>query len=314
MQYKIFYSWQSDLPNNVNRHFINTAIKSAIKEFKKSDDYEIEPVLDRDTVGVTGTPDISKTIFDKIDKSDLFIADVSITERKEQRAFPNSNVLIEVGYAVKSLGWERIVLVFNTAYGEPEDLPFDLRSRRITSYCCSDSETEKAQPRKGLSKILIEAIKLGVKGTTASVSTSPSERVKEHDVTLFAEFKNILPTSGSIQFINDFNMAGWSFDDDKLDDIRNFYYQWIDPEHEFIDEQAENIRKELYAVVSEYYSVIATETFTTGTNGRRSVPSEWEEEQPERFRRVVNSLHDLAQKVVDKHKELMRYGIRKFAK
>src|SRR5574344_2972 len=115
MQYKIFYSWQSDLPNNVNRHFINTAIKSAIKDFKKSDDYEIEPVLDRDTVGVTGTPDISKTIFDKIDKSDLFIADVSITERKEQRAFPNSNVLIEVGYAVKSLGWERIVLVFNTA-------------------------------------------------------------------------------------------------------------------------------------------------------------------------------------------------------
>jgi hypothetical protein len=43
-------------------------------------------------------------------------------------------VLFELGYASAILGWERIIMVQNTAYGEIEDLPFDLRGRRVLQY------------------------------------------------------------------------------------------------------------------------------------------------------------------------------------
>lgn len=37
LNYTIFYSWQSDLPNNSNRSFIEVAIKKAIKKVKTLD-------------------------------------------------------------------------------------------------------------------------------------------------------------------------------------------------------------------------------------------------------------------------------------
>lgn len=51
------------------------------------------------------------------------MADVSITGRGEKRPTPNPNVLIELGYAFKALGHERVILVFNRAFGKIEELP-----------------------------------------------------------------------------------------------------------------------------------------------------------------------------------------------
>lgn len=51
---KIFYSWQSDLPSNQNRYFIEEIIKQAASHFK-----DIEHIdVDRDTKNTLGTPDI----------------------------------------------------------------------------------------------------------------------------------------------------------------------------------------------------------------------------------------------------------------
>jgi hypothetical protein len=47
----------------------------------------------------------------------VFVADVTpINAGSDHRLCPNPNVLIELGYAVKALGWSRIVMVLNTAY------------------------------------------------------------------------------------------------------------------------------------------------------------------------------------------------------
>jgi hypothetical protein len=54
--------------------------------------------------------------------------------------------------------------------------------------------------------------------------------------------------------------------------------------------------------------VIAHETFPANRPGWRSVPGEWDEEQPERFERVVKELHVLAGEIVDLHAELVRVG------
>lgn len=73
---------------------------------KQDGEVQVEPVIDRDTVGVSGSPDIGQTIFQKIDKAAVFVADVSIINAgsDEDRQTPNPNVLIELGYAMRAIG------------------------------------------------------------------------------------------------------------------------------------------------------------------------------------------------------------------
>lgn len=55
---------------------------------------------------------------------------------------PNPNVLLELGYAVRTLGWDRIICFYNLKYGDIKSVPFDLSHRRIFCYN-SDNENEK---------------------------------------------------------------------------------------------------------------------------------------------------------------------------
>ena len=144
MKYVIFYSWQSDLPNKLNRSFIESALEKAVKIISKKNEYSIEPVIDRDTAGIPGSPSIITSITDKIAKSDLFICDISIINQSfEGKKSPNPNVLIELGYASAMLGWDRIIMVQNIAFGGQEQLPFDIRGRRIIDYYLDESSNLK---------------------------------------------------------------------------------------------------------------------------------------------------------------------------
>ncbi|MCJ7675892.1 MAG: nucleotide-binding protein, partial [Sedimentisphaerales bacterium] len=99
-KYKVFYSWESDLPNATNRNLIERALEDAAKAIRADESIKIEPVIDRDTAGVPGSPDIANTIFGKIEQSQVFACDVSIINKGEKsRKAPNPNVLIELGYA-----------------------------------------------------------------------------------------------------------------------------------------------------------------------------------------------------------------------
>jgi hypothetical protein len=170
MKQIVFYSWQSDLPNACNRGFIQNALERAAESIKADDTVEIEPVVDRDTQDVPGAPDISSTIFAKITAADVFVADVSITGRGDTRPTPNPNVLIELGYAFKALGHERVVLVFNRAFGKIEELPFDLRMRRVLAYDMPVEEKQKAPERNILEKQLDAAIRAAL-GTARETAT-----------------------------------------------------------------------------------------------------------------------------------------------
>ncbi|GAA6773399.1 hypothetical protein [Flavobacterium sp. CGRL2] len=147
MQNFIFYSWQSDSPNNKNRGFIEDCLEKAIKEIN-NENINLEVAVDRDTKGISGTPDIVRTVFSKIDLASIFIADISfINPNTDFRKCPNPNVLVELGYAAKVLGWEKIICIFNTEFGKVEDLPFDLRFRRPLTYKF-DSESKLAVKKK----------------------------------------------------------------------------------------------------------------------------------------------------------------------
>lgn len=135
--FKVFYSWQSDLSSQTNRWLILTALEKACKRLQTTGGIAVEPVVDRDTHGISGAPDISDTILSKIRDADAFVADVSLinfSANSECRPTPNPNVLVELGYALAQLGNEAIVLVVNTHFGGIEHLPFDLRPLRVLKY------------------------------------------------------------------------------------------------------------------------------------------------------------------------------------
>lgn len=134
---KIFYSWQSDknIPNNINRSFIGKALDNAVKAIKRDDSIKVIPVIDRDTLGFSGSPNIPQTILQKIDETDIFVCDVTIINSNSKfRPTPNPNVLFELGYAINRLGWERVIMIMNEAFGNIEKLPFDLEKRRAFLY------------------------------------------------------------------------------------------------------------------------------------------------------------------------------------
>lgn len=136
----IFYSWQSDIKGSKN--FISDCLKQLPKKLKDM----VVAEVDRDTEGIAGSPDIGDAIYSKIDKADIFVADVTIINKDwEGRKTPNPNVMIELGYAIKALGWNRIVLLYNKDYGNVESLPFDINHQRMTGY--SLQEGQKAEVR-----------------------------------------------------------------------------------------------------------------------------------------------------------------------
>ena len=137
MQTVVFYSWQSDSPSSVNRNFIEDALGKATK--KVAADLRVENaqrpdlVIDKDTKGVPGSPDIVEEIFKKIDNCAIFVADLtSVGKSKRKRLLPNPNVLVEYGYALKSVGKQRIIAVMNTAFGKPTEvnMPFNIKKLR----------------------------------------------------------------------------------------------------------------------------------------------------------------------------------------
>ena len=138
MECKIFYSWQSD--NKKARNFISDCIKQLNKDLPEIVTTEIT----RDTQGVPGSPDIGETIFRKIDNCDVFIADATIINASDNigRLTPNPNVMLELGYAIKSLGWERIILLYNKDESDVTALPFDINHQRMTGFSVSDKRSE----------------------------------------------------------------------------------------------------------------------------------------------------------------------------
>lgn len=151
MKLKVFYSWQSDLPNKSNRQFILDCLQKAMETIHKDNLLISDWFIESDSRGETGTPELASTIFSKIDLCDIFIADVSIINKESvHRKVCNPNVLIELGYASSKLGWEKILCVYNLSFGKIEDLPFDIRHRKPLTY---------NQEKKSLIKALTVQIK-----------------------------------------------------------------------------------------------------------------------------------------------------------
>ena len=183
MSFKVFYSWQSDLKNSTNRGFLESVVTKAIKSVNAEECFETDVAFDRDTLGLHGSPNITGAIFKKIEQCDLFVADISIVtgnSTDSERPSPNPNVLIELGYAISALGLDKIVLIYNEAYGTDESIPFDIRQNRRLSYYLDDSTTseEKSKVKDEMHKTFIKILK-GLLTRKNNVSILSTEQLNE---------------------------------------------------------------------------------------------------------------------------------------
>lgn len=170
MPHRIFLSWQSDTPNECGRSFVEGALTKALLLI--GGDTVVDSVIrdegfavDSDTRGVAGSPPIVDTIFKKIDRAAIFLGDFTFvaTRLDGKRKSPNPNVLVEHGWALKSLGYYQVLGVMNTAYGEPSDenMPFDMKHlRKPIPYNLPPGSTPevKQKVREQLTKDLRRAI------------------------------------------------------------------------------------------------------------------------------------------------------------
>ncbi|MYE06921.1 MAG: hypothetical protein F4Y04_06840 [Chloroflexi bacterium] len=130
---------------------VRWALDRAVRSLNRGGTLEQALRVDQDTENVPGWPDIAATLLDKIDKCELFVADLTPVNGPEpgSRLTPNPNVMLELGYALATgMKRARIVCVVNAAYlpeGDPSNLPFDVRGSRPLVFSLDDPETRGVQ-------------------------------------------------------------------------------------------------------------------------------------------------------------------------
>lgn len=162
---KIFWSWQNDADPKRHRHFIKGALDDAIAAVALELDVDPaeRPEIDHDVKGAKGAVEIANTIMDKIAASAIFVADVTPIARAENnKAVPNPNVMVELGWAFNKPGFARHIYVMNTADGfTADDLPFDIRHRRVMTYELADGAENKV--KEGAKKTLVKELAYAIK-------------------------------------------------------------------------------------------------------------------------------------------------------
>jgi hypothetical protein len=126
-EFVVFYAWQSDRFERMNRHLIRFALNLAAKRISDDPAIGTRVRIDADTEGVLGHVPVTDTILKKISACDAFVPDLTfIAGTDGAKLVCNPNVMLEYGYALKAKSHAVMMPVMNVAYGPAERLPFDM--------------------------------------------------------------------------------------------------------------------------------------------------------------------------------------------
>lgn len=142
--YKIFFCWQSDIPGQ--REMLFEELQD--QAYRLEEEHHCIIKVDEDTRNVAGMIPIADSVLKKIREADIFVCDISPVARifrKDKKGkklqdigkqMPNSNVMLELGYALRSMHQSRIIAVANTG-GEKwnhGEMPFDITDRYYVKF------------------------------------------------------------------------------------------------------------------------------------------------------------------------------------
>jgi len=144
---------------------------------------------------------------------------------------------------------------------------FDSTTRQHKNYTLKEVKGARAR--------LYDAI---ARGKHLSYKKNPSARQpgRETDTQTLDALVKLMTSTGTIDWLRGANFAGWSFEWSRLEGIETFFHQ-KGPEHEFIDNDLEKLRKTFYDAAKSLLVLLATETFPVGTGDRQSIPEDWED-------------------------------------
>ncbi len=260
---------------------------------------------------VAGSPDIAQTILDKVDASSVFVCDVSpINKGAATRLTPNPNVLIELGYAVRALGWERVIMVFNLDTGRIEDLPFDIRHRRPVVYEAHDA-SNKSQIQKSLSSTLETAIRACL--SLGPRTTEPGSGLSQLDIDLFNRIREMLPADYAVVELRDHDF-GNAYQRRLTVLLNDLVWESKQPDFEFLDTELEATKDRMIEGIERFLATSAQYGATQkGAPEWYRVPPDWMHERPDKWREVVKELNDAADEITAAYNELVRTARRKMA-
>jgi|GEM_PF-1771374 len=150
-EYTLFFSWQSD--EKKSRQILEQALSTACKELAEKEGIILK--VDHSTLGETGMKSIDQTILRKIDNCDLFMADITPVcnytastgnGQRVTKEVPNSNVLVELGYAMSALGVDYVIPVAHKGKWVPQNLPFDINHRTLYTFDSSKCDLAELIP------------------------------------------------------------------------------------------------------------------------------------------------------------------------
>ena len=147
-EFRIFFCWQSDIPGQ--REMIFEELQAQKYRLEEVNQCHIE--IDEDTRSVAGMIPIADTVLKKIKDADIFVCDISPVAsicRKEsygndmyyrEKKMPNSNVMLELGYALGCMHPSRIIALANTNGHKWHDgeMPFDIFERYYVKFTCKE--------------------------------------------------------------------------------------------------------------------------------------------------------------------------------
>jgi len=268
--FSIFYSWQSYIGGYANRSYIREKIKGYANT--KVDTLNI--TIDEDSRGVPGASDIPENILKKIAACDIFICDITPvvdieTSEGNKRGIPNPNVMFELGFAVRHLGWDRILCILNSEYGNVEYLPFDIAKHKIVTYKKKDGE-RKAENSLDLSYSLNDIID----HYGDIISKANEFDYIKHDIAIFENLMSLRSEREFLISINNFKESFRynSWESKGWDKIR-FFHDY--PENRFINKELNEKFSELSKALSLLYSGTAKFIFTANDE-------HWEFELPDK--------------------------------
>lgn len=130
LKFTIFNCWQSDVTHS--RNAIKTALDKCEKKLR-DEGYDVSVIQGPD--GGQGLCKIDDQVLTNIQRCDIFVCDLSPVARLNEKLMPNSNVLLELGYALGLGKQDRVIaLVKLPDGGKMEHLPFDINHATIVRF------------------------------------------------------------------------------------------------------------------------------------------------------------------------------------
>lgn len=95
-EFVVFYAWQSDRLERLNRFLIRIALNLAAKNISSDPALSVLVRIDADTEGVLGHAPVTETILKKIAACDAFVPDLTFVASTEAgKLIPNPNVMLD---------------------------------------------------------------------------------------------------------------------------------------------------------------------------------------------------------------------------